>query len=120
MSITKTLLAGVAGTVLVGSGALASEPLKLSETQMDNVTAGFVLSRAGISDIIGFTLLGTVRTSGIVRTEAIEEIVVRQTPPIFSLLERGTAFASLEASFDGVGGVVSPFGVFAFTTNLLN
>lgn len=117
MSITKTLLAGVAGTVLVGSGALASEPLKLTETQMDDVTAGFVFSQAFISDIIGFTLLGTVKTTGVVNTESVEEVVVRPTPPIFSLLERGTAFASLESSFTGNGGVSSPFGTGSFVTN---
>jgi hypothetical protein len=120
MSITKTLLAGVAGTVLVGSGALASEPVQLSDTQMDNVTAGFVISQSFISDIIGFTLLGTVQTSGLVTTEAVEEIIVNPTPPIFSLREEGSAFASLQASFTGAGGVSSPFGVGAFTTNFPN
>ena len=41
MSITKTLLAGAAGTVLASGAAVAGEPMKLSMAEMDQVTAGF-------------------------------------------------------------------------------
>jgi hypothetical protein len=46
MSITKTLLAGVAGTVLASGMAVAGEPMKLSTTEMDQVTAGFFSASA--------------------------------------------------------------------------
>ena len=41
MSITKTLLAGAAGVALASGTAVADEPMKLSSTEMDQVTAGF-------------------------------------------------------------------------------
>jgi hypothetical protein len=44
MSITKTLLAGVAGTVLASGMADAGEPVKLSTAELDQVTAGFFQS----------------------------------------------------------------------------
>jgi hypothetical protein len=40
MSITKTLLASTAGAVLASGMAAAGEPMKLSATEMDQVTAG--------------------------------------------------------------------------------
>ena len=46
MSITKTLLAGVAGTVLASGMAAAGEPVKLSTAELDQVTAGFFFSEA--------------------------------------------------------------------------
>ena len=118
MSITKTLLAGVAGTVLVGSGALASEPLKLTETQMDDVTAGIVFSTAFAGDVIGFGF-GTVSRTANVFTSATESVVVRPTPPILAVQEDGTATASLLASFTGIGGVTT-LGTFATVTNFPN
>jgi len=39
MSMKNAVLAGVAGTLLAGT-ALASEPVTLTDTQMDGVTAG--------------------------------------------------------------------------------
>lgn len=42
MSIRKTLLAGVAGT-LVASGAMAAEPSALTDAEMDRVSAGATL-----------------------------------------------------------------------------
>jgi hypothetical protein len=116
MSITKTLLAGVAGTVLVGSGAFAGEPVQLSDTQMDDVTAG-VFAYAEFSDVIGFTLLGRVRSEGSFFTEATEEVEVGGSPFAFSLVERANARASVRASFTGGGGVATPFGVYAEVGN---
>lgn len=40
MSISKTLLAGVAGTLLLGGVAAANEPVELTTTELDGVTAG--------------------------------------------------------------------------------
>lgn len=58
--MNKMILAGVAGAFLAGSAAMASEPVKLTNGQMDDVTAGFRL-------LAGFNLLGSanVATTGI-------------------------------------------------------
>lgn len=53
MSIKKTLLAGVAGTLLAG-GAMAAEPVKLTDSQMDDVAAGLSLT-LGLGLTTGFT-----------------------------------------------------------------
>lgn len=53
MSIKKTLLAGVAGTLLAG-GAMAAEPVKLTDSQMDDVSAGLSLTLA-LGLTTGFT-----------------------------------------------------------------
>lgn len=42
----KTIIAGVAGAMLAGS-AMAAEPVKLTDGQMDDVTAGFRLAAGG-------------------------------------------------------------------------
>jgi len=44
MSLKQTLLAGAAGVVLAGGTAMADEPMKLTDTQMDDVTAGFTFA----------------------------------------------------------------------------
>ena len=63
MSITKTLLAGAAGTVLASGMAAASEPMKLSQSELDQVTAGFFFSQVAIGDSDLFGLSGLLRTS---------------------------------------------------------
>lgn len=57
MSITKILLAGVAGTVLASGAAAAGEPMKLSATELDQVTAGLFdsFARGYASDVQGLT-----------------------------------------------------------------
>lgn len=126
MSITKTLLAGVAGTVLVGSAAMAAEPLKLTDNQMDDVTAG-VLASGLFGDVI-FTGLGSFSSSGKTDVSATETIKVNNTPPIFALTQKSSAFSTLSGSFEGLGtlgliGAQTPFGflsTFAVSTNVVN
>lgn len=50
--MNKMIIAGVAGAFLAGSAAMASEPVKLTDGQMDDVTAGFRL-------LAGLNLLGS-------------------------------------------------------------
>lgn len=57
MSIKKTLLAGVAGTLLAG-GAMAAEPMTLSDSQMDDVAAGLTLT-VGLGFTGGFQSLNS-------------------------------------------------------------
>lgn len=64
MSIKKTLLAGVAGTLFTG-GAMAAEPVHLTDQQMDDVSAGLSLTLAlGLTS--GFLTANTT-------TAAVEE-----------------------------------------------
>jgi len=63
MSITKTLLAGVAGTVLAGGMAAASEPMKLSQSELDQVTAGIFLAQIQKFDSDLFGLSGVLSSS---------------------------------------------------------
>ena len=53
MSMKTFLLAAAAGAVLLSGPAMASEPVKLTENQMENVTAGleYVRARFNISDV---------------------------------------------------------------------
>lgn len=71
MSMNKMLLAGVAGTLLAGS-AMAAEPMKLTDSQMDDVSAGLTLTGglglvgpffAGGQQSLAFTDLSQVATS---------------------------------------------------------
>ena len=63
MSMNKTLLAGAAAAALVGGTAMADEPVTLTDTQMDDVTAGFLFAFAGtggfLFEIGSATNLGT-------------------------------------------------------------
>jgi hypothetical protein len=47
MSMKNALLAGVAGTFVAGA-AMAAEPVTLSDTQMDQVTAGLLSASFGV------------------------------------------------------------------------
>ena len=53
MSMKTFFLAAAAGAVLLSGPAMASEPVKLTESQMENVTAGlqFVRARFNIEDV---------------------------------------------------------------------
>jgi len=117
MSITKTLLAGVAGTVLVGSGAMASEPLKLTDSQMDNVSAGLVISQAAAPFVVLNSFLGTASATTSVATFADESIIVRPTGLQVAIKEFGTASSTLAGSFNGGGGIATLGGSVALVTN---
>ena len=118
MSITKTLLAGVAGTVLVGSGAMASEPLKLTDSQMDNVSAG-VLSQATAPFVILNSFFGTAVATTSVATLAEDSIIVRPCGLQVAIREFGTASSTLAGACDGGCGIATLGGSSALVTNLL-
>ena len=103
MSITKTLLAGVAGTVLLSAGAMASEPVKLSDAQLDDVTAG-LQAFAGFSDTIplGFGAFA-FEASAFAETKDTADL---PTSPVggFDFKQEATAFAGLSAGFGPVNG----------------
>ena len=56
MTIKNAILAGVAGTLLAG-GAMAGEPVKLTDAQLDGVAAGVDIV-AGIAFVGPFTSIG--------------------------------------------------------------
>jgi hypothetical protein len=94
MSITKTLLAGVAGAVLMGGVAAASEPVKLTPTQLDDVTAGGFEVGAGTFSSIGFGL-GFFNSDQKSTAEGSEKVTVATFSPLrFSSSSQGTASAS--------------------------
>ena len=101
MSITKTLLAGVAGTVLASGMAAASEPVQLSTTELDQVTAGFFESRVdGLpSNLQGLTgsFKQTAFTSG-------RETTTVNSPISFS--SKVATNATGTSSGEGTGGLV--------------
>ena len=104
MSITKTLLSGVAGTVLLSAGAMAAEPLKLTDAQLDDVTAGLG-AFAAFSDTVplGF---GVFAFDGTAFAEVKDSADIPPSPPAGLLFkEEATAFASLSAGFGPVNGV---------------
>jgi len=117
MSITKTLLAGVAGTVLVGSGAMASEPLKLTDSQMDDVSAGFVISQAIAPFVVLNSFLGTAGATTSVATFAEDSIIVRPCGLQVAIKEFGTASSNMAGFFDGGGGIATLDGSSALVTN---
>lgn len=56
MSITKTLVAGAAGVFLASSVAAAGEPMKLSNAELDQVSAGGLF--AAVMENFGSSYLG--------------------------------------------------------------
>jgi hypothetical protein len=74
MSITKTLLAGAAVTMLAGT-AMAAEPTKLTDAQMDNVAAGFTftggLSLVGPFDSVNFNNMQFTDLSQVATLETV-------------------------------------------------
>lgn len=126
MSITKTLLAGVAGTVLVGSGAMAAEPVKLSETQMDDVTAGVFAGLATFGDF-AFDGGGFTAFRGGADLDLKEEVEIRRgSGPLFELKQTGTASAFARGGARGTGfaeqreAVTAPFAFLSTYVQLSN
>lgn len=74
MSIKTTLLAGAAVTMLAGT-AMAAEPTKLTDAQMDNVAAGFTftggLALVGPFDAVNFNNLQFTDLSQVATVEQV-------------------------------------------------
>ena len=61
MSIKNTLLAGAAATLIAG-GAMAAEPMKLTDSQMDDVAAGLTSLNLTVAVALAGTVLGANNT----------------------------------------------------------
>ena len=102
MSITKTLLAGVAGTLFAGA-AMAAEPVQLTDAQLDDVAAGITLvgaiSLIGPFDAVNFQNLQFVELS---QTATVDQVAVTQTS-VQSLFQTQSA-AGLTGLVQNTGG----------------
>jgi|GEM_PF-1516471 len=102
MSITKTLLAGVAGTLLAGT-AMAAEPMQLSDAQMDQVAAGITLvggiSLIGPFDAVNFQNLQFTELS---QTATTDQVAI--TPGSVQTLFQTQSAAGLSGSVMNTGG----------------
>jgi len=101
MSITKTLLAGAAGTVLASGMAAASEPMKLSHSELDQVSAGFFNSFVVKADSDLFGLAGVLNVS--LKTGGVETVNIT-SPTNFDI--KITANASGTATGIVQGGII--------------
>jgi hypothetical protein len=125
MSMNKTLLAGAAAAALFGGSAMADEPVTLTDTQMDDVTAGFLFAFAGTGgfgfQIGSVTNLGTADVEEKSSTPQSETSSLSSTPT--SAMGMATADAEATAYIKGSFGNVTlatmaTAGTLAFTGNL--
>lgn len=117
----KTIMAGVAGALFAGGAAMASEPVQLTNGQMDDVTAGLSI-RAGLGGgfgsgaIVSTTGLGTgssqVNTGG---GAVFEDVLLVNTGGL-ALSSTGlaegfangtTSYASTNGGFSDTGALLS-------------
>lgn len=126
MSLKKTLLAGAAGVVLAGGSAMASEPVQLTDNQMDDVTAGFLFAFASTGGF--FSEFGSAGNNGSAEFEEISETTQTSTSSLTigsdgagggSSSDSAEAFSSIFGSFNNVtlggiesGGTLSFSGLF--------
>ena len=123
MSLKKTLLAGAAGAVLAGSAAMASEPVKLTDNQMDDVTAGFLFAFASTG---GFaSAFGSAGNNGSATFEEIATTFQQSTSSVAinsdgsgggSASDTAEAFSSIFGTFSNVTlGQIQTGGTLSFT-----
>ena len=102
MSMKATLLAGVAGSLIAGT-AMAAEPVKLTDAQMDEVAAGiFVIGAIGLT--FGFQ---STNLNGLSFTEQAQTATVAQlaiTPTTLQSLDQTQSLAGLGATMTSSGG----------------
>lgn len=119
--MNKLMIAGVAGAFLAGGAAMADEPMKLTDGQMDDVTAGWRL--AGAFGFTGGGFAGAVGSGGggvseYSQTETIDTGGFGFTPGtggglvLFSTLGAASE-STISTGFAGTaGGASGSFGTF--------
>jgi hypothetical protein len=124
MSFNKTLLTGVAAAALLGSTAMADEPVALTDTQMDDVTAGFLFAFAGtggfLTEFAGLTADADVKEESSVTQSEAESFSIGTGGASGSASASATAKASIKGNFKTTFGGGSMFtgGTLAFSGNL--
>ena len=126
MTVKNMLLgAAAAATLVIGSSAMAAEPVQLSDTQMDDVTAGFLFAFAGTGGF-GTSFLGLVanadvsETSEVSQSESDSLTIGTGGTGSGSYSANATAKASVKGNFKTFlgGGQMVSFGTLAFSGNL--
>ena len=124
MSFNKTLLTGVAAAALLGSTAMADEPVALTDTQMDDVTAGFLFAFAGtggfLADFGGLIADADVKEKSSVTQSEASSFNVGTGGASGSASSNATAKASIKGNFKTVfgGGFMQTGGTLAFSGKL--
>lgn len=107
--LNKTLIAGATGAFLLGSAAMAEEPVQLTDNQMDDVTAGFLFAFASTGGFL--SEFGSAGDNGVASFEEISETSQNATSNLSdtaaSSASDATAFSSIFGTFDNVslGGI---------------
>ncbi len=125
----KTVIAGVTGALLAGSAAMAAEPVTLTDTQMDGVTAGFTFA-GGLAYNIG-AFVGTAGPSvatatssasggGIDETKVTYEGNTGGSTFKYTSYTEGSGSAGSTASYGTLGGGVIYFGRMVGAGALIN
>lgn len=112
MSIKNILLAGAAVTMLAGT-AMAAEPTKLTDAQMDDVAAGFTLT-AGLALVGPFGALNfnSLQFTDLSQVATLEQIAV--TPTSLQQIQSTQAAAGLTAlTLSNTGGLFESGGTIA-------
>ena len=126
MSMKKTVLMAAAGTLLATS-AFAAEPVKLSDGQMDDVTAGFRLLLA-----LGTTAGGGTATAGLgagtfnagdsANTNAVESVNIGTGGDVsINTTETASAGSGTSGAFAStVSGTTQSFGTLSLAGRFNN
>ena len=126
MSLQKALLTGAA-VALISGAASAAEPVKLTDNQMDEVTAGFFFAQfslnAGLAGTKGVyskfgssTSLGTanIKEQSSVKTSIVSSVTENSGGFSASSTETANAKASISGNFSNVSwGKMKTGGTFA-------
>jgi TRAP-type uncharacterized transport system substrate-binding protein len=126
MTVKNMLLgAAAAATLVIGSSAMAAEPVQLSDTQMDDVTAGFLFAFAGTGGF-GTQFLGVVadadvsESSEVSQSESDSLTIGTGGTGSGSYSATATAKSSIKGNFKTLvgGGIMETGGTLAFSGNL--
>lgn len=111
MSIKKSLLAGVAGTLVAGA-AMAAEPVALTDAQLDDVSAGLSLSLAlGLTTGFDAFAFDSATVTVLNQTGVVESVGIQVGSQVQSLFQTQAAAGTgwnLLASGGGGGIVIDP------------
>jgi hypothetical protein len=105
MSIKKTLLAGAAVTMIAGT-AMAAEPTKLTDAQMDDVSAGFLTLTGGLALVGPFDSVGfnNMQFTDLSQVATVEQVAI--TPTSVQQIQQTQSAAGLTSLVQSSGGAL--------------
>ncbi len=107
MLLKKTLIAGVAGAIFASTAAMASEPTKLTDAQMDNVSAGFLFAFGSTGGFLAE--FGSATDSGTATFEEISTTFQSSTSSLSAAAD-GSASAADSATAESFSSIFGTFG----------